>query len=103
MISLAYYTHFVKNAPQLQERFIDMAKAMGKTGAKDPMDFVEALAELQKVCGVSHLKMSDYGIKREELPDYVRDAKATMGGLFRMDQIELSDEDCLAIYEASYQ
>lgn len=103
MISLAYYTHFVKNVPELEERFIEMAKAMGKTEAKDPMDFVEALADLQKACGVYGLKMSDYGIGREEFPEYVRDAKATMGGLFRMDQVELSDEDCLAIYEESYQ
>jgi alcohol dehydrogenase len=103
MISLAYYTHFVKNAPQLKDRFIDMAKAMGKADAKDPMDFIEALAELQKACNVYGLKMSDYGIRREELPDFVKDAKATMAGAFRMDAAPLSDEDCLAIYEASYQ
>lgn len=103
MISLAYYTHFVKNAPMLSERFVDMAKAMGKYDAKEPMDFVVALAELQKACGVDDLKMSDYGITREELPALVKDAKETMGGLFRVDQIKLSDEDCLAIYEASYK
>ena len=103
MISRAYYTHFIKHAPQLANRFIEMAKAMGKTDAKEPMDFVTALTDLQKACGVYDLKMSDYGIKREEFSEYVRDAKATMGGLFRMDQIPLSDEDCLAIYEASYQ
>lgn len=103
MISLAYYSHFAKNVPSLRARFIDMARAMGKADAKDPMDFVEALAELQKACGVDQLKMSDYGIRRDELADYVRDAKATMGGAFRMDHMPLSDEDCLAIYEASYR
>lgn len=103
MISEAYYTHFIKNAPQLKQRFIDMAQAMGKKDATDPMDFITVLTDLQKACGVDQLKMSEFGIKREELPEYVRDAKATMGGLFRMDQLALSDEDCLSIYEASYR
>lgn len=103
MISQAYYTHFVKHAPQLRDRFVDMARAMGKTGTEDPMDFVVALVELQKLCGVDGLKMSDYGIQREELADFVADAKKTMAGAFKADHIELSDADCLAIYEASYR
>lgn len=103
MISIAYYTHFIKHAPQLRERFIEMARAMGKQDANDPMDFITVLSDLQKTCGVSELKMSDYGIRREELPAYVKDAKATMAGAFRMDQVALSDEDCLAIYEDSYR
>lgn len=103
MISKAYYTHFIQNAPELHDRFITMAKAMGKTDAKDPMDFVTALSDLQAVCDVADLKMSDYGIKREEFPQFVHDAKTTMKGLFRMDRIELSDDDCLKIYEESYR
>ena len=42
MVSKAYYTHFVEHCPELHDRFIDMAKAMGKEDAKDPMDFVTA-------------------------------------------------------------
>ena len=103
MISQAYYTHFAKNAPHLAERFIDMAKAMGKADAKDPMDFVTALVDLQKACDVHELKMSDYGITLKELPAFVTDAKATMMGLFKADSLELSDEDCLAIYRDSYR
>ncbi len=103
MISRAYYTHFAQKVPALHDRFIHMARAMGKYDAKDPMDFVEALSDLQKACGVYDLKMSDYGIKREELQTLVTDAKKTMGGLFKADRIVLSDEDCLAIYEASYR
>lgn len=61
MLSRAYYTHFVEHCPELHDRFIDMAKAMGKTDAKEPMDFVTALVDLQKACGVDELKMSDYG------------------------------------------
>ena len=71
MVSKAYYTHFVEHCPELHDRFIDMAKAMGKEDAKDPMDFVTALVDLQKACGVDELKMSDYGITPEEFPKFV--------------------------------
>lgn len=103
MISIAYYTHFVKNCPALHDRFIEMARAMGKTDANDPMDFVTALAELQQACGVADLKMSDYGVTPEEFPTLAANARSTMGILFKMDRLELSDEDLIAIYQASYR
>lgn len=103
MISKAYYTHFVENCPDLHDRFIDMAKAMGKTDATEPMDFVAALVELQERCGVADLKMSDYGITPEEFPKFVENARSTMGILFKMDRLTLSDEDLVNIYKASYR
>jgi len=103
MISEAYYTHFIKAAPELAQRFVDMARAMGKTEATEPMEFVEALVELQKACGVHELKMSDYGITRDELPLFVKDAWETTKPLFDADLLPLSNEDCLAIYEAAYR
>lgn len=103
MISKAYYTHFVENCPDLHDRFIDMAKAMGKTDAKEPMDFITALVDLQKACGVDELKMSDYGITPEEFPKFVENARSTMGILFKMDRIKLSDEDLIKIYTESYR
>lgn len=80
MISKEYYTHFV-NKHCCDERFIRMAQALGKTDAKDPMDFVTALVELQEACGVADLKMSDYGIQKEECMTLAKNARATMGGL----------------------
>ena len=103
MISRAYYTHMVENCPALHDRFIDMAKAMGKEDAKEPMDFVTALVDLQKACGVDDLKMSDYGITPEEFPTFAQNARATMGILFKMDRIELTDEDLVKIYTASFK
>jgi alcohol dehydrogenase len=47
--------------------------------------------------------MSDYGIKPEELETFAQNAKDAMGGLFLVDRCELSIEDCIAIYEASYR
>jgi len=102
MISKAYYTFFAKSGA-CDEKLIAMAKGLGKKDAKEPMDFVEALVDLQKKCGVDALKMSDYGITKSELPEVVKNARHTMGGLFNVDPAVLSDEDCLKIYEESYR
>lgn len=101
MISKEYYTFFAKNHA-CDERLITMAKAMGKVNADKPMDFVDALVELQKACNVADLKMSDYGIERDELPKLAKNAFETMGGLFEVDPMPISLEKCIAIYEASY-
>lgn len=102
MISKAYFTHFIENHA-CDERFIRMAQALGKTDAKEPMDFIAALVELQEQCGVADLKMSDYGIKPDEFMTLAQNARATMGGLFFCDRVLLSDEECAAIFEKAYR
>ena len=102
MICREYYTFFAKKHA-CDERLITMAKTMGKKDANDPMDFVDALVELQEACGVAELKMSDYGISKEEIPTLAKNAFDTMGGLFEVDPIKVSLEDCISIYEASYR
>lgn len=101
-ISAAYYTHFA-NTGKCDARLIDMARALGKADAKSPMDFVTALVELQKACGVDALKMSDYGVRYDDLQKYVDNAFDTMGGLFQFDPSALSRADVLAIFQASYR
>lgn len=101
-ISAAYYTHFA-NTGKCDARLIDMARALGKADAKTPMDFVAALVELQKACGVDALKMSDYGVRYDDLQKYVDNAFDTMGGLFQFDPSALSRADVLAIFQASYR
>lgn len=102
MISKAYFTHLI-NKHVCDDRFVRMAKAMGMEDAKEPMDFITALVKLQEDCGVHDLKMSDYGIKLQEFETLAKNAKETMGGLFQCDRSELSIEDCVAIYKASYK
>ncbi|NLJ69204.1 MAG: iron-containing alcohol dehydrogenase, partial [Firmicutes bacterium] len=80
-----------------------MAKALGKEDAKDPMDFVAALHDLQVRCGVDNLKMSDYGIKPEEFEALASNAQETMGGLFEVDPCEISHADIVAILKESYR
>lgn len=102
MISLEYYTWFAERHA-CDERFIRMAKALGKADAAEAMDFVRALADLQKACGVDGLKMSDYGFTPEEFPEMAAKAKDTMGGLYAADRVELSVEETVGIYQRSFR
>mgnify|MGYP000024407297 FL=1 len=85
------------------DRFVRMAQALGKEDAKEPMDFVAALTELQKNCGVDTLKMSDYGIEKSECMTLAQNARATMGGLFACDPVPMTDMECAEIFERSYR
>ncbi|PHV70264.1 alcohol dehydrogenase [Sporanaerobium hydrogeniformans] len=102
MISKAYYT-YIANSGTCDERMIDMAKALGKTDATCPMDFVTALVDLQKACHVDELKMSDYGITYDEMDKLATNAREAMGGLFEVDPVPISHEACITILEASYK
>ena len=102
MISRAYFSHFI-GKHVCDDRFVRLAQAMGMTGTSAPEDFITALMNLQHACGVDGLRMSDYGIKPEEFRKMAFNAYDTMGGLFANDRSELSIDDCVAIYEASYK
>lgn len=102
MISKAYFIHFIEKQA-CDERFVRMAQALGMKDAKEPMDFITALVQLQKECGVADLKMSDYGIQSDEFMTLAQNARATMGGLFFCDRVPMSDEECAAIFEKSYR
>lgn len=102
MISKEYYMHFI-NKHCCDDRFVRMAQALGKEDAKEPMDFVAALTELQKNCGVDTLKMSDYGIEKSECMTLAQNARATMGGLFACDPVPMTDMECAEIFERSYR
>jgi alcohol dehydrogenase len=102
MLSKAYFTHLI-DKHVCDDRFVQMAKAMGMEDAKEPIEFITMLVKLQEDCGVADLKMSDYGITPDEFETMAKNAKDTMGFLFTCDRTELSIDDCVAIYEASYK
>lgn len=102
MISLAYFGHFVEKHT-CDEKFIAMARAMGKVNADKAEDFIDALKEMQAACGVDNLKMSDYGISPDEFPKMVQNTRDAMGFLLQFDPAPLSDEDMLNIYKKSYR
>ena len=50
---------------------------------------------------MADLKMSDYGIDPSEFPKMVQNARDTLGVNFLNDPCQLSDEDCVNIYQKS--
>ena len=76
---------------------------MGMKDASKPEDFLTALAQLQKACGVDNLKMSDYAIRKEECLTLARNARETMGGLYATNPCEMTDENCAGIFERAYK
>ena len=102
MISKAFYSFFI-GKHVCDDSFIEMAQMMGIKDADKPEDFITALVKMQEDCGVADLKMSDYGIKPEEFPKMVKNARETLGVNFANDPYQLSDEDAVQIYKDSYR
>lgn len=100
MLSRAYFARFLEACP---ERFADMAEAMGAASPAKPEDFITLLTELQVRCGVSNLRMSDYGIQKEALTACAENAMETGVTLFACDRAELKREDVVAIYEQAWR
>ncbi|HBN96004.1 MAG TPA: alcohol dehydrogenase, partial [Firmicutes bacterium] len=105
LLSDAYFTFFSTKIPH---RFAMMAKAMGVDvdslpEKERPRSFLKALGELKEKCGVSDLKMSDWGIKPGDIAKLAVNARETMGGLFEMDRYRLSLEETIEIMEKAYR
>lgn len=102
MISREFAQFFV-DRHACDEAFLKMAKAMGVENPESPQDFVDALVQLQKDCGVDDLKMSDYGFEKSECRTLAENARETMGGLYAANPCEMTDDDVAGIFERSYR
>ena len=102
MISVEFARYFIERHA-CDEPLIKMARVMGMPNADKPEDFITALQQLQKDCGVDDLKMSDYGIQKDECMTLAVNARETMGGLFLANPCPMSDEECAGIFEKSYR
>ncbi len=104
MLSVAYFGYLAERYPA---RFPDLARVMGEDvdsmPEKDrPMAFIRALEKLIADVGLSDAKLSDFGVKREELPKMAKNAFDTMGKLFEITPVNLTVDDVVAIYERAY-
>lgn len=105
MLSESYFTFFAKYVP---DRLIKIAHMMGeKTDdlpeEEKPLALVTALRKLKEACGVNDLKMSDYGIKIDEMETLARNAHKTMSNLFAMDRYALSLKESMDILKGAYK
>lgn len=99
-ISEAYFETFRNDS---MKRYMKMAEAMTLQKSNRPSDFIDALVRMQKECKVYGLKLSDWGIKMEDFPKMVQNARDTMGALFTLDPHPMTDEEVLNIYQKSFK
>lgn len=106
MLSKAYFGFLASRG---EERLGDLALAMGDTLAENLEEevpgvaFLDALDNLITAVGLAGEKMSDYGITREEIPSLAENAITTMGALFDITPVQMSQDDVIAILEAAYE
>ncbi len=99
MIAVEYHKLFLPTAP---DRYKDMAIALGGKGNKAE-EFIVLLTKLMKSCKVNTLKMSNYGIKKDELSKYAENAMYVISYLYEIDRLLLSYEDVIGILQRSYK
>jgi alcohol dehydrogenase len=92
-------------ADKLPDKFAEVAKAMGEDvdsmQEKDrPKAFLSALDKLLVKCHVDQIKMSDYGVQKQDIEKI---AKLSIDIGFDLDRYTLTLEDVISILEESYQ
>lgn len=102
MIGKAYYTLVAEKGGR-DETMVAMARALGCHDAEEPMDFVYRLGQLMDICGVSHLKMSDYGITMEDLPGLEAQARSEMPHMFAAEPAVLPDSEYIRVMQESWK
>lgn len=100
VLAEAYYS---KVCGLLPEEFDELGEMMGQVRNPDKPGyaFVEALIRLLDETGARELKMSDYGVKKEDFGKIVDMTVHQVG--VDLDRYQLSDEDFLEILENSYR
>lgn len=101
MLFRAYYLKLV-NAHETDDRFIRMARAMGKHGTEDPMDFIVAMDELFAATGLDNAKMSEFGITPADFDRFIKGAHL-MERLMLQERPMLTDDDWMDVLKDSYK
>ena len=105
LLSVSYFSFMAKKSPN---RFIPLAKAMGeKIDGNMPiqeqaMAFIKALKKLIEEINLKDLRLSQFGISKEESKTLAKNALETMGKLFQIDPYKLSYEEIVEIYNACF-
>lgn len=102
MLAPAYFEHLIRKGAS-PERFIRLAQVMGMKDATGPEDFLSAHRALLEAVGATEIRMSDYGIRFEELREFAREVKETASMQFKNDPVELTEADVASIYEAAWR
>lgn len=103
-LSVPYFSYLLKkDEKKVAARYMDMARAMGEENVNSPVAFVEALKKLIKAVGLKDLKLSDWGLQKEDAEMLAENSFAAMGALYELDPVVLTKEDaCCIIDEAIF-
>ncbi|MCG8533105.1 MAG: iron-containing alcohol dehydrogenase [Desulfovibrionales bacterium] len=104
LLSRAYFRHL---APHVPDRMIDLAYFMDVDVEALPEDqrvfaFVNALDGLIQKIGLGDMKLSDFGVKKEDIPAMAKNALDVTARLFTCTPAEMTEENVIAIFEESY-
>ena len=97
LLSLHYFGKMIEKGASL-ERFVTMAKCLGHPCAERPEDFLVALANLEKACGVLDLDASAWGFAPDDVEWLVENVLATGTKQFKRDAVPFAREDLVDIY-----
>lgn len=103
-LSVPYFTHLLKkDEKKVAPRYMDMARAMGEEDVNSPSAFITALKKLIKNVGLEGLKLSDWGLRKDDAEKLAENSFAAMGALYLLDPVELTREDACAIISEAIQ
>lgn len=96
-LSVPYYSYLLKkDRNKVKERYLHMARAMGKKG-DNPELFLDALKELIQKVGLSDLRLSEWGIKKDEAEKLAANSFEAMGFLYSLDPVSLNQTDAVCV------
>lgn len=96
-LSVPYYTYLLKkDRSKVKERYLNMARAMGKTG-DNPELFLDALKELIKNVNLNDLRLSEWGIQKDEAEKLAANSFEAMGFLYSLDPVALDRQDAACV------
>lgn len=96
-LSVSYFSYLLKkDREKVAVRYMEMARAMGEKG-NSPEEFVQALKKLIENIGLGELKLSDWGIKKEDAEKLADISFDAPGSLYNLDPVCLSRGDAACI------
>lgn len=96
-LSASYFSYLLKkDRKKVEKRYIDMAKAMGEKG-ENPEEFIDALKKLIAAIGLSDLKLTAWGLKKEDAEKLAENSFEAMGALYELDPIRLNKDDAACV------
>lgn len=96
-LSVPYFSYLLKkNRAKVTERYLHIARAMGRQG-DNPELFIDALKDLIAAVGLDNLKLSEWGIKKEEAEKLAANSFDAMGFLYKLDPVDLNQTDAACV------